>query len=82
MRSHNIHEDRIITAGRIVTKEEAKWYTPQSSPMTIKLSRLIKEHLCEGKNSRCVKTGKCECLDVCNFGKAYMKRMGEADAGK
>lgn len=82
MRSHNIHGDRIISAGRIMTKEQPKWYEPQTSPMTIKLNRLIKEYLCEGNNSRCVKKRACECLDTCVYGQAYIQKSGEADAGK
>jgi len=78
MFNRNIHGERIITAGRIIPKETNKnYYEPQFDATKIKLKRLINEYLCDKEKSRCVRTRKCECLDVCVYGQVYIKKSGE-----
>ncbi len=42
-------------------------------PENLELDSLVKNYLCLGEDSDCVRMHKCECLDACKFGQRYLE---------
>lgn len=42
-------------------------------PETLTLDSLVRNYLCLGEDSDCVRMHKCECLDACKFGQRYLE---------
>ena len=43
----------------------------------VTLHALISRYLCAGRKSPCVKTGRCECLSRCVYGRQYIAMRTE-----
>ena len=51
-------------------------------PENLELDSLVKNYLCLGEDSDCVRIHKCECLDACRFGQRYLELTCGLDFSK